>query len=201
MSPRLLTARQRPSPLPMCTSCTSGAPSWLCTRPSSPSASPLASSSPGIPYPLHSPPKTAARVANPPAVPISLITINHSWRVIYEVASALVGLVLLAAFFTFPETAYVRDTDEPLEHSAEGSSEKVGRAPADVERAATPPTPSVASYKTSYLSSLSIFPQAADAGEPAQALLPAPGPDLPAPRLVGSLGPGRHHRVRLGQVQ
>lgn len=40
-----------------------------------------------------------------------LITINHEWRVIYEVAAALVGFVLLLAFFTFPETAYARDDE------------------------------------------------------------------------------------------
>ncbi|KAI1844279.1 hypothetical protein JX265_007882 [Neoarthrinium moseri] len=39
-----------------------------------------------------------------------LIVMNHDWRVIYQVASGLIGLVLLLAFFTFPETAYIRDT-------------------------------------------------------------------------------------------
>jgi MFS family permease len=39
-----------------------------------------------------------------------LITMNHHWIVIYQVAAALIGFVLLLAFFTFPETAYIRDT-------------------------------------------------------------------------------------------
>lgn len=39
----------------------------------------------------------------------SLITINHNWRVIYEVASACIGLILLVAFFAFPETAFSRE--------------------------------------------------------------------------------------------
>lgn len=39
----------------------------------------------------------------------SLITINHNWRVIYEVASAFIGLILLVAFFAFPETAFLRE--------------------------------------------------------------------------------------------
>ncbi|KAK0748224.1 major facilitator superfamily domain-containing protein [Apiosordaria backusii] len=39
-----------------------------------------------------------------------VITIDHHWRVIFQVASALVGLVLLIAFFAFPETAYIRET-------------------------------------------------------------------------------------------
>lgn len=40
---------------------------------------------------------------------ISLIVINNDWRVIYQVAAGLIGLVLLLAFFTFPETAYIRE--------------------------------------------------------------------------------------------
>lgn len=39
----------------------------------------------------------------------SLITIHHNWRVIYEVASAFIGLILLVAFFAFPETAFSRE--------------------------------------------------------------------------------------------
>lgn len=39
----------------------------------------------------------------------SLITINHNWRVIYEVASACIGLILVLAFFAFPETAFTRE--------------------------------------------------------------------------------------------
>lgn len=38
-----------------------------------------------------------------------LITIDHHWRTIYQVGSALVGFVLLLAIFTFPETAYPRE--------------------------------------------------------------------------------------------
>lgn len=41
--------------------------------------------------------------------PHSLITINHSWTVMYEVASAFIGLILLVAFFSFPETAFNRE--------------------------------------------------------------------------------------------
>jgi MFS family permease len=37
-----------------------------------------------------------------------LITIDHSWRFIYYVSVALISTVLLLAFFTFPETAYIR---------------------------------------------------------------------------------------------
>jgi len=42
-----------------------------------------------------------------------LITIKHSWRVIYWVGAALVGFVLLLVIFFFPETAYQR-VDNPL---------------------------------------------------------------------------------------
>lgn len=44
-----------------------------------------------------------------------LITIHHHWRVIYQFASALIALVALLAFFTFPETAYSRDDRSSLE--------------------------------------------------------------------------------------
>ncbi|KAF7553023.1 hypothetical protein G7046_g7212 [Stylonectria norvegica] len=40
-----------------------------------------------------------------------LITINYEWRAIYEVASALIGAVLVLAFLSFPETAYSRRLD------------------------------------------------------------------------------------------
>ncbi|KAJ3518801.1 hypothetical protein NM208_g14376 [Fusarium decemcellulare] len=41
-----------------------------------------------------------------------LITIDHDWRTIYEVACALVGFVLVLFFFSFPETAYNRRYDD-----------------------------------------------------------------------------------------
>lgn len=39
-----------------------------------------------------------------------LVTINLSWRYIYYVAGSIVGALLILVIFTFPETAYVRDT-------------------------------------------------------------------------------------------
>ncbi|KAK7745338.1 hypothetical protein SLS53_002834 [Cytospora paraplurivora] len=45
-----------------------------------------------------------------------VITINHPWRVIYEVAAAFIGLILLLAAFAFPETAFNRD-EQPLADS------------------------------------------------------------------------------------
>ncbi|KAM5351598.1 hypothetical protein ACJ41O_004321 [Fusarium nematophilum] len=41
-----------------------------------------------------------------------LITINHDWRTIYQVACALVGFVLVLIYISFPETAYNRQLDE-----------------------------------------------------------------------------------------
>lgn len=38
-----------------------------------------------------------------------LITITHSWRYIYYVATALMGALTILVFFTLPETSYVRD--------------------------------------------------------------------------------------------
>lgn len=37
-----------------------------------------------------------------------LITINNRWRAIYQISCALIGVILLLAFFSFPETAYNR---------------------------------------------------------------------------------------------
>ncbi|KAL7818083.1 major facilitator superfamily domain-containing protein [Trichoderma aethiopicum] len=41
-----------------------------------------------------------------------LITINHTWRTIYQVGAALVGFVLLALLLTVPETSYSRTNDD-----------------------------------------------------------------------------------------
>ncbi|KAI0456551.1 major facilitator superfamily domain-containing protein [Xylaria acuta] len=74
-----------------------------------------------------------------------LIVINNSWRVIYEVASALVAFVFLLAFFTFPETAFVRD----------GRPAFAVHAPRKQDTATQPPAPTP--KKRSYLQSLKIF--------------------------------------------
>lgn len=90
---------------------------------------------------------------------------------IYEVAAALVGTVLLVAFFTFPETAYVRDpglidpdealpaalpTEKPTVATADPTTGEVTATEApttnDVERNARD-----IPKKESYLSSLKIF--------------------------------------------
>ncbi|KAH8165132.1 hypothetical protein CIB48_g3117 [Xylaria polymorpha] len=82
-----------------------------------------------------------------------LIVINNSWRVIYEVASALVALVFLLAFFTFPETAFVRD-DQPASIAHAPRKQDTGEL--DTATQALAPTPK----KTSYLQSLKIFHRA-----------------------------------------
>lgn len=85
-----------------------------------------------------------------------LITINHTWRTIYQVASALIGFVLLLAIFTFPETAYIRSQQETSESLASGTeiSEKSLASTHDTERL-EPAIPA----KQSYLESLKIFHQ------------------------------------------
>ncbi|KAK3394129.1 major facilitator superfamily domain-containing protein [Podospora didyma] len=86
-----------------------------------------------------------------------LITIDHDWRVIYQVASALIGFVLLLAFFGFPETAYIRDKQQSDDESSGpgvSTSEKTAATASDVERAERPGP----IRKTgSYLESLKIF--------------------------------------------
>ncbi|KAI1639471.1 major facilitator superfamily domain-containing protein [Biscogniauxia mediterranea] len=77
------------------------------------------------------------------------ILIHNDWRVIYQVASALIGLVLLLAIFTFPETAYKRDTrDVIIYDSKKADAEKT-------EMADQPPI--IIPEKEPYLSSLKIY--------------------------------------------
>ncbi|KUI54074.1 hypothetical protein VP1G_01427 [Cytospora mali] len=86
-----------------------------------------------------------------------LITIDHSWRVIYEVAAAFVGFILLLAFFAFPETAFNRE-DKILEMQSPStnSSEKAHQTDrvADLEQAPSSQTPS---KKISYLQMLRVY--------------------------------------------
>ncbi|KAA8635259.1 hypothetical protein SMACR_01633 [Sordaria macrospora] len=83
-----------------------------------------------------------------------LITINHTWRTIYQVASVLIGFVLLLAIFTFPETAYIRNQQDNNEPCAPGTekSEKSLTTTHDTERLET-----AIPAKQSYLPSLKIF--------------------------------------------
>ncbi len=41
-----------------------------------------------------------------------LITIAHTWRTIYYVSVALIGSLLILAFFTFPETNFIRQVSD-----------------------------------------------------------------------------------------
>lgn len=81
-----------------------------------------------------------------------LIVINNDWRVIYQVAAGLIGIVLLLAILSFPETAYVRDI--PSAHVAENHTidKAHALAPSDVESSSISPP-----KKESYLQSLRIF--------------------------------------------
>jgi MFS family permease len=80
-----------------------------------------------------------------------LITMEHHWRTIYQVGSALVGFVLLLVVFTFPETAYPRDELAP-KHS--GSTDKVPTlVPSSDAEAASKDVPK----PHTYLQSLKIF--------------------------------------------
>ncbi|KAK0734127.1 major facilitator superfamily domain-containing protein [Lasiosphaeria miniovina] len=89
-----------------------------------------------------------------------LITIGHEWRVIYQVAAALVGFVLLLAFFAFPETAYIREklqSDDESAEAGQADSEKDVITTSDVERVAGS-KPGL--MRESYLRSLKLFRQA-----------------------------------------
>ncbi|CAJ2501731.1 Uu.00g045840.m01.CDS01 [Anthostomella pinea] len=99
-----------------------------------------------------------------------LILINNDWRVIYQVASALIGFVLLLAFFTFPETAFKRDTqndpntsgservDLEKANATQNDRNTSGSGEVDVEKPnATPQLHTFIPRKESYLQSLKIF--------------------------------------------
>jgi len=81
-----------------------------------------------------------------------LITINHPWRYIYYVAVALIGATLLLAFFTFPETAYIRsiEIDTDNEPTLEDKRDEVIAHQSESPSSSIPP-------KKPYLHSLKIF--------------------------------------------
>ncbi|KAG8165283.1 hypothetical protein KVR01_005558 [Diaporthe batatas] len=94
-----------------------------------------------------------------------LITINNGWRVIYEVAAAIIGFILLFAFFAFPETAFFRedaavgDGQPPQRLSSGNESEKTHRTAArvaDIE-ALSQSQQSPTKKKKTYLQSLSLY--------------------------------------------
>ncbi|KAI1082805.1 major facilitator superfamily domain-containing protein [Whalleya microplaca] len=86
-----------------------------------------------------------------------LILINNDWRVIYQVASGLIGLVLLLAFFTFPETAYSRDVGDMKDSP---TREKQGAENQEVEKSASDDGKhplSIPPKKESYLHNLRLY--------------------------------------------
>ncbi|GFP52577.1 MFS transporter cpaT [Trichoderma asperellum] len=81
-----------------------------------------------------------------------LITIDHTWRAIYQVGTALVGFVLLLLIFTVPETSYSR-TDYHDSPSSDASDEKQVSTVREETQATT--------KKMSYIESLLVFKAAA----------------------------------------
>ena len=78
-----------------------------------------------------------------------MITINHPWRVIYDVAIALIAFTLILAFFTFPETVYIRPIEIDIDH--EPTVEDKGDVVlSDSTSSSIPP-------KKTYLQSLKLF--------------------------------------------
>ncbi|KAG7293075.1 hypothetical protein NEMBOFW57_003121 [Staphylotrichum longicolle] len=107
-----------------------------------------------------------------------LITIHNHWRVIFQVAAALIGLVLLVAIFAFPETAYTRtspltppsseDDDNNSSPAPSSSSEKGPATTTTTTTTTTKPPSSDAEqqqqplpipHKRPYLSTLRLFPR------------------------------------------
>ncbi|KAH6650794.1 major facilitator superfamily domain-containing protein [Chaetomium tenue] len=92
-----------------------------------------------------------------------LITIHHHWRVIFQVASALIGLVLLLAIFAFPETAYIRNPPPNTNSPDHSSSDQPTLKPTPTTTTTTtdpenPSPPPSTTKKTPYLSTLSLSP-------------------------------------------
>ncbi|TQN69422.1 putative MFS-type transporter [Colletotrichum shisoi] len=85
-----------------------------------------------------------------------LVTINHDWRVIYQVSAALVGAVLLLAFFTFPETAYERDDASAWNRLGSLGGSKPGSMGSETELS-RPARDSSEPAKQAYLTSLKLF--------------------------------------------
>lgn len=81
-----------------------------------------------------------------------LITINHPWRVIYDVAIALIALTLILAFFTFPETVFIRPIEIDADHEPT-LTEKCDGLTAGLSESSTSSIPP----KKTYLQSLKLF--------------------------------------------
>ncbi|KAI1279918.1 major facilitator superfamily domain-containing protein [Xylaria sp. FL0933] len=82
-----------------------------------------------------------------------LIVINHTWPVIYQIASALIAFVFILVLFTFSETAFNRD-DEPLSESPvqkKHADENIEKRAVTTQLSATP------SKKRNILRNLHIF--------------------------------------------
>lgn len=77
-----------------------------------------------------------------------LITINYTWRTIYQVGSALVGFILIALLFTVPETSYAR-TDVYDPPSLE--------TPSDLLKSTAVEEEQPSAKKMSYVESLFVF--------------------------------------------
>jgi MFS family permease len=77
-----------------------------------------------------------------------LITIDHTWRTVYQVGTALIGFVLLLLIFTVPETSYVRKDhyDTP---SSDASDEKQVSTVREETQSST--------KKKNYIESLLVF--------------------------------------------
>ncbi|KAL2129075.1 hypothetical protein VTI74DRAFT_8267 [Chaetomium olivicolor] len=121
-----------------------------------------------------------------------LITMNHHWRVIFQVASALIGLVLLIAIFAFPETAYIRfrpesstlvrqassspeqpttTTPDPTSHPDKAPEKSTAATiTTDIESSTPLPIP----RKRTYLQSLKFLPASQLTTEPLPLLLGRP---------------------------
>ncbi|KIW99951.1 uncharacterized protein Z518_10879 [Rhinocladiella mackenziei CBS 650.93] len=90
-----------------------------------------------------------------------LITINHDWRYIYYVATALIGALTVLVFLTMPETSYNRSPvgapTTPHESSLHSAEEKDATGSQHVNIEAVPPSSATQYKKRTYLQNLKLF--------------------------------------------
>lgn len=89
-----------------------------------------------------------------------LISINHGWRTIYWVATALIGTCTLLVIFTFPETMYIRDaTASTATVQDDAKQEDIeSKQPATTQISDTSVTSNIdVPERRSYVSSLRLF--------------------------------------------
>jgi len=84
-----------------------------------------------------------------------LITIDNSWRMIYYVATALIGFLTILVFFTMPETSYNRSPVEP--GTAASGTSRAFTTESEVKPGQSSHIEGETQKKRSYISTLRLY--------------------------------------------